>query len=95
MSHVTVNSSAFLDVLLGPGTPCARCARRIAVYWWTGEEGTLALIRGMAPAYCEICAIEEQLHFARRQAELVPVYEQRLLGLIRSEFLGLLQRFRP
>jgi hypothetical protein len=54
---------------------CAKCKKRKATAWWTGENGVMGAIHGMAEAYCDICVVLSQLKYAKEQAARLPALE--------------------
>jgi predicted lipoprotein len=58
--------------------PCANCGKREATTWW---EDALAFTHGMSQPWCEVCALTEQLKYARERAAAIPVMEARLAEL--------------
>lgn len=48
---------------------------------WVGDGGVLAMTRGWASKWCEICCLEAQLKHAKERAEAIPTMEKRLAEL--------------
>lgn len=73
-------AQAKMDDMFGdvaPGTPCAseRCKRKPkphqATVRWVGEGGWMDLSHEMYVFYCECCALDAQLAYARVQARRI------------------------
>jgi len=64
---------------------CANCGKREGTIKWVGSEGVLALTHGFYKMWCEICATEAQLEYAKELAKNIPKLEERLKILIAKE----------
>lgn len=62
---------------------CSICNRRTATLDWANDP--TAAIYGWTTRVCEICSVEEQLSYARKQADRVPELEYRLTTLLKRE----------
>jgi len=60
---------------------CANCKTRKATMDWVGEGGVLAWTHGMYTRWCEYCATEAQLKYARERAAAIPELEAKLKAL--------------
>lgn len=65
---------------------CARCNTRKAAHQWIGGQSALDYIRsGAWTPYCNICALEEQLAYARKEAARIPDLERQLADALAQE----------
>lgn len=64
-----------------PGTKCANCEVREATMRWAGDQGMFALTHGTWLPWCEVCAVEAQLDYARDRAASIPELEKKLADL--------------
>ena len=67
------------------GDPCSKCKTRVSTIQWVGDGGFIAGIHGMWTPYCEHCALEDQLAFARERAAAIPEIERKLKELLDAE----------
>lgn len=65
-----------------PPDVCQNCKRRPAVLDWVGEGGALAYVHGMHVRWCQRCAWEAQLDYARKSALQIPDLENKLSALL-------------
>lgn len=61
-----------------PSVLCANCGEREG---WTRWGDMLAITHGMAPMWCELCAVTAQLEYAKERAATIPALESRLEAL--------------
>ncbi len=64
---------------------CKCCRKRKATIQWVGDGGVMAWAHGMAEGWCEICATEAQVEYARDAAQRLPELEARLAELREAE----------
>jgi hypothetical protein len=57
---------------------CQHCHKRRSTTEWVGDGGSLAYVHGFAKRWCDVCALEAQLDYARQAAERIPDLEARL-----------------
>ena len=75
--NITVDSQPIEE----PSGDCRNCGKRLATVRWIGEGGSLALSHGHWASWCEQCALERQLEYAKERAESIPDLERRLKRL--------------
>lgn len=60
---------------------CVNCSQRKASLDWVGDGGAMAYVHGMSVRWCERCAVEAQLQYARARAKEIAGLEKRLAEL--------------
>lgn len=58
---------------------CENCGNREATLVWSNSS--MGYVHGMYESWCEICCVEEQLKFAKKQANRIPELEKKLKEL--------------
>lgn len=62
---------------LAEGRLCTTCGDRLATMVWS-NGGAFAVVHGSYEFRCDICALTEQLEYARERAESIPDLEEQL-----------------
>lgn len=57
---------------------CANCGEREGTINWVGRGGVMDFVHGMYEVWCELCAVEADLEYAKKQAKRVPELEKKL-----------------
>ena len=57
---------------------CEKCHKRKATTNWVGQGSTLDFVHGMYQRWCEYCATEEQLRYAKKIALRIPILRRKL-----------------
>ena len=60
---------------------CQHCGKHPANLTWVGEGGALEYLHGGGERWCEWCAVDAQLTFARARAADIPRLEAKLAAL--------------
>ena len=76
---------AIYDSIGEEGKSCVNCRKRPATVKWVGTGGALALIHGMYSWWCDVCAVEAQLAYAKEQRRSIRKLERELAVLKAAE----------
>ena len=60
---------------------CKNCNKREGTTRWVGNGGVMDLVHGMYQMWCEICATEAQLEYAKERAKAISKLERKLKKL--------------
>ncbi len=64
-----------------PRDVCVHCRERPATMDWVGDGGIMAHIHGISVRWCDYCAVEAQLVYAKARAAEVADLERRFREL--------------